>query len=341
MKFQHGFRPLAGSALAALVLTAGAGQAEVPADIAAKLVQIGRVVDPPNTAKIYRPLHKSEPYPGVTVVRDQSFGPDPANVVDVFMPEKGGGKKRPVLIFVSGGAGNKRGPAPDQDFSSDNIALWAVKNGMTGVNVQRRPGAAWDDPAKDIGKAVEWVRANIAKYKGNPDRVFLWAQSAGTIPTATYISHPEFFGPKGVGLKGVVLMSGPPFNILPLQPPPQGPVFPPGAPGAGQPKGGEGKKGDGKKGGGPPPVDPATQLARSNLPGLLKSTVALNLISAELDPMGMAEFQAMLKDELCKAGHCPVVSVLPKHSHMSEVYSVNTADDSVTAPILKWMKSVK
>ena len=57
--------------------------------------------------------------------------------------------------------------------------------------------------------------------------------------------------------------------------------------------------------------------------------------------MGMAEFQVMLKDELCKAGHCPVVSVLPKHSHMSEVYSVNTADDSVAAPILKWMKSVK
>ena len=82
-------------------------------------------------------------------------------------------------------------------------------------------------------------------------------------------------------------------------------------------------------------------LARSNLPGLLKGPVALNLISAQLDPPGMTEFQAQLKEQLCAAGHCPALSVLAKHSHMSEVYSVNTADDSVTAPILKWMKSVK
>ena len=41
---------------------------------------------------------------------------------------------------------------------------------------------------------------------------------------------------------------------------------------------------------------------------------------------------------LLAAGHCPALSVLAKHSHMSEVYSVNTADESVTAPILKWMK---
>jgi hypothetical protein len=41
------------------------------------------------------------------------------------------------------------------------------------------------------------------------------------------------------------------------------------------------------------------------------------------------------------AGHCPTVMVFKDHSHMSEVFSPNTADDSVTAPILKWMKSVK
>ena len=89
--------------------------------------------------------------------------------------------------------------------------LWAVKNGMVGVNMQRRPGQAWDDPAKDVGLVVRWVNQNIARYQGNPERVFIWAQSAGNVPTATYIGHPEFYGPAGVGLKGAIFMSAATF----------------------------------------------------------------------------------------------------------------------------------
>ena len=69
--------------------------------------------------------------------------------------------------------------------------------------------------------------------------------------------------------------------------------------------------------------------------------IPIFLASGELDPVGMAEFNDILKDQLCMAGHCPTVMVFKDHSHMSEVFSPNTADDSVTAPILKWMKSVK
>jgi hypothetical protein len=48
-----------------------------------------------------------------------------------------------------------------------------------------------------------------------------------------------------------------------------------------------------------------------------------------------------LKSELCKAGDCPTYVVDKDHSHISEVMSPDTADTSVTGPILKWMKSVK
>jgi len=30
----------------------------------------------------------------------------------------------------------------------DNIGRWATKNGMVFVNMQRHPGANWDDPPK-------------------------------------------------------------------------------------------------------------------------------------------------------------------------------------------------
>jgi len=348
------------------VAAAGMAQAEVPPEIAKQLVNIGRGVCVPETAQIYRPLQPNPPYKGVTIARDVSFGPDPMNVLDVFSAEKGGGN-RPVLIYVSGGAGNKISGGPNGDVFYDNIMLWATKNGMVGVNMQRRPGSAWDDPAKDISLVVQWVHNNAAKYKGNARRVFIWSQSAGNVPTATYVGHPELYGPKGIGLKGVIFMSPPAFDILPATVPPGGGGGGFGA--CGQPNGGPpaaaapggrggggsgpgagpgaGRGGDGKStvaGGGrgkQAPPDPATQLARSNLPGLVKSKIPYMLAVAELDPPNILSFSAVLKDELCKAGRCPTYLELKDHSHVSEVFSPNTADDSVTGPILKWMTSVK
>jgi triacylglycerol lipase len=322
-------------------LITAASFAAVPPDIATQLKEMGRVVNPAGTAKLYRPLQPKAPYPGVKVDRDIKYFTDDRTVLDVFSPEKGGGS-RPVLIYVSGGAGNKIEPVPDGDAFYDNIMLWAVKNGMTGVNVQRRGGQGleWDEPAKDIGRVIEWAQQNISKYKGNPNRMFIWCHSAGNIPVSTYIGHPELYGAKGVGVKGVIFMAAPSFNIAPVVVPGRGGPGPGGPPKGGPPPEGKGG-GKGKGGGRGAPLDPATQLARSNLPGLLKVNIPIFLASGELDPAGMAEFNGILKEQLCMAGHCPTVMVFKDHSHMSEVFSPNTADDSVTAPILKWMKSVK
>jgi len=328
------------------IALAGVIKAQVPPEIAKQLVNIGRGVCVAETAQIYQPLHPKPPYPDVLIGRDNVFGPDPANVVDVFAPKQGKGG-RPVLIYVSGGAGNRQQGGPDGEPFYDNVMLWAVKNGMVGVNMQRRPGQTWDDPAKDVAMAVFWLSKNIAKFKGNPNRMFIWAQSAGNVPVSTYIGHPEYYGPQGVGIKGVVFMSPPAFNILPATPPPVQGGFGPcnrpnGEPASTQAKGGPGGgkgTGDGKGRGAPP--DAATQLARSNLPGLVKSKVPFMVTVAELDPPNIIGFAETLKSELCKAGDCPTYMVFKDHSHISEVMSPDTADTSVTGPILKWIKSVK
>jgi hypothetical protein len=336
------------------LIAAGVAAAQVPPEIAKELVAIGRGVCVPETAQIYRPLQPNPPYKGVKIARDVSFGPDPKNVIDVFSAEKGGGS-RPVLIYVPGGAGDKQQGGPNGDVFYDNIMLWATKNGMVGVNMQRRPGSAWDDPAKDVALVVEWVGKNISKYKGNPGRVFLWSQSAGNVPVSTYIGHPEFYGPKGVGVKGVVFMSPPAFDILPATPPPvaggfgpcgqpngAAPAAAPAARGGGGRAGGGGRgngKGGGGRGRGGP--DAATQLARSNLPGLVKSKLPFLVTTAELDPPNIVAFAETLRDQLCKANHCPTYMVFKEHSHISQVMSPDTADTSVTGPILKWMKGVK
>jgi hypothetical protein len=368
-------------ALGAIALAASlagdVAQAQVPSNIEASLRKIGQIVDPPCTAKLYRPLMPpndinssgSPLYPGITIARDVSFGPNPKDLIDIFSADKGGAS-RTVLMYIPGGAGNKI-EQQDREANAfyDNIMRWATKNGMVGVNMQRHPGANWDDGGKDVSLMIQWVEANIAKYKGNPDRMFIWAQSAGNGPLGVYIGRPELYGPKGVGVKGAVFMSGQ-FNILPVQP-----AAPAGGRGGGDILAGAGttcglpagaafsnagaingpSRADdppaGGRGGGVgrgrgPQVDPATQLTRSSLPELKKTKVKIMLATAELDPGingANSAFNQALHDELCKDGpdHCPTMLFEKGESHMSEVFSIDTPDKTVSGPILKWMKSVK
>lgn len=360
------------------IFAAGLGLSQVPADIAPKLVAQGRNVCVTDVAILYKPLVLG-PAPGIQFKRDISYGSDPRMVMDVAWPAKGG--NHTVLIYVSGGAGNKMEPVQDGDPFYDNILNWAVKNDMTAVNVQRRtnfgPGADWDQNGKDIATVVQWVHKNIAQYKGNPNRVFIWSHSAGNPPVATYIGRPELYAPDGIELKGAILMSPAPFNLAPVSTGggrgapangapdpaaggkctlpntpvgaaaaaagPGGPRGPggPGGPGGGGPGAGAAKgtgRGGGRGRGGP---DPAVQLERSLLPGLKAAKISFLLAAADLDPTSMPAFNETLKEQLCMAGHCPTVLLFKAHSHVSEVFSPNTPDTSVTGPILKWMKSVK
>ena len=235
--------------------------------------------------------------------------------------------------------------------------------------MQRHASPEWDGGARDLARMLSFVQANIAKYHGNPRRIFVWAHSAGNIPLGTYLGRPELWGPGGVGIRGAILMSAAPFNILPLQASmgthdemmkmfalagktcdsvgpmskdaalpgrtagaPGGPDATPPAPPAV-----------------PPPVDAETQLARSSLPALKTSSVSLFLANGELDvgaepaTQNVMPFTKILHDELCREGpgHCPPLLVAKGHSHMSVVFSVDTEDKTVSDPILAWMHTVK
>jgi hypothetical protein len=400
----------------ALLFSAAVAQAQVPADIEAGLKKIGQIVDPACTAKLYRPLmpkndyntywppDASAPvftgqlYPGVTIARDQSFGANPKDLVDIFTPDKGGGK-RPIFIYIPGGAGNKiEQQAREGNAFYDNIGRWAVKNGMVGVLIQRHPGAVWDDPGRDIANAVDYVKANAAKYKGDPNRIFIVAHSAGNGPLGLYVGHPERWK-NGVQVKGAIFMSG---NPVPGLGAPAGGARGAAAPGArgadgagtrgaagappaggGNPLAGAGvacgltnalgndgavkgpsgvtpapaaaggRDAGAPGGGGRGQLSPQEQAERDNLPGFKKSPVRMMLVRAEFDPGVMGDMIAAdkaLHDELCtidgaKAkdgmGHCPAMLFARQHSHMSEVFSFDTPDKTVSVPILAWMKKTK
>src|SRR5690606_16059402 len=87
----------AGAAVVAVAgLWAGAASAAIPADVQARMREMGRVVAPVDTAKLYRPMFDARLLDGVTVVRDVSFGADPKLALNVYKPAAAG-PARPVL----------------------------------------------------------------------------------------------------------------------------------------------------------------------------------------------------------------------------------------------------
>ena len=281
---------------------------EVPShitpDLAQGLAHIGRVVAPPPTEKLYAPLHEREPYAGVQVRRDVRYGADARHLLDVFQsgaPQTG----KPVLVFVHGGAFMRGERRTGESPFYDNIMLWAVRQGMVGVNMTYRlaPANPWPAAQQDIQAALKWVRENIAASGGDPSRIILMGHSAGAAHVAQYVAHPQFHVVPSSGLAGAVLLSG---------------LFDPATAEANPPL----QAYFGK--------DTTQYPARSAVPGLVASRVPLLIAYAELDPEDFHIQSGQLNTALCNAGRCQGLYRLSGHSHMSEVYSINTADTAVT-----------
>ena len=298
-------------------ISAWTAESPMPPEIAKKLTELGRVIDPQATAKLYAPLQPTEPYFGVRIERDLKYGPAERNRLDIFMPQNVT-SGRPVLVFVHGGAfigGNKR-RTPESPFY-DNIMLWAVKNGFIGVNITYRlaPQFPWPAGADDVASAVEWVSKEIAERGGDPQRIYLMGHSAGAMHVASYVSHPEFYKVKNGGLKGAIMASAIyDLTTAPLTDPEKAYFG----------------------------SDASHYASESSLPGLLKTNIPLMAVSSELDPQGFVTQLDLFKEASCKrSAGCARAVMLPQHSHMSEVYSINTADTRLTDQILEFVKAGK
>ena len=315
MRTQRNGRPagLMGAAAAALGaagwLAAMAAHAQVPPDVAARIAAIGRVVDPAATAKIYAPLQKTAPVPGVAVKRDIAYGPGPKDTLDLFTPEAKA-RPRPILIFVHGGGfvGGDKDRYPDGSPSPfyDNMMLWAVGHGLVGVNMNYpwAPQATYPQVQRDIATVVAWARKNAAAFGGDPDQVIVWGHSAGASHVASFLAHPETYADVA-GAKAPVsaaILSSGGYDLAA----PKDHVY----------------------------YGPAAGLAeRSSTAGLVRSKVPLFVICAELDPEPMVTQAQGLDAALTRAGRAHQFLVAAKHGHMSESYAVNTADQSVSGPV--------
>jgi acetyl esterase/lipase len=276
--------------------------------------KIGPVVDPPGTAALFAPPQKNVPYDSVTVMRDERYGSAPRNRLDVFQPARVDAAPRPILVFVHGGAFTGDDKHPPGNVFYDNIMLWAMANGMVGVNITYRlaPEHPWPAGAQDVAMAVQWTLENANKFGGDPRRIFLMGHSAGATHVATYVAHSEFHKVKGGGLAGAILLSG----IYELTPATDGPAV-------------RAYFGD----------DLAKWPERSSLKGLVASTLPMLVARAELDPPAFIVQGDVLNAAMC-AGRsgCPTWLVFEGQSHMSEVYAINTAETRLSDAIASFVR---
>jgi triacylglycerol lipase len=85
--------------------------------------------------------------------------------------------------------------------------------------------------------------------------------------------------------------------------------------------------------------DVSKYAAESSLPGLLKSRTPLLVTDAELDPPNFQTQAEELTAARQAAGN-PVQRLhVTGHSHLSEAYAIGTADDSVSGPVLKFIRA--
>jgi triacylglycerol lipase len=88
--------------------------------------------------------------------------------------------------------------------------------------------------------------------------------------------------------------------------------------------------------------DPSRYAERSSLAGLLTTKIPLMIAAAELDPPRFVEQFNLVKQAACKAPNgCARATMVPQHSHMSEVYAINAASSSLTDGILDLLKTGK
>jgi acetyl esterase/lipase len=284
-------------------------------DIAENVTAIGRVIDPAKTGAIYAPLHHKEPHAGVIVTRDMSYGPAERHLLDVFVAKDADGP-RPVLMFVHGGGftgGNKA--TPGSPFY-DNVPLWASRHGLVGVNMTYRlaPQHPWPAGPEDVAAALHWVADNIATYGGDPARIVLFGHSAGATHAGSYAAMPQFHGPNGIGIAGLILTSG----IYDLT------GFPVN-------EGYRSYIGN----------DASQYAARSPIGGLGQLPIPSLLVYAELDPPPfVAQFEKLAAAMADAPGGKPKTLMLPQHSHLSLGYAIGTDDTTLTGPILDFVKSL-
>jgi para-nitrobenzyl esterase len=144
--------------------------------------------------------------------------------LNVWTPAKSGSEKLPVLVYVFGG-GFQNGDGSEPRYDGGNMAA----KGMVAVSINYRtnvfgffvhPDLTKESPHHAAGNyglldqvaALQWVQKNIAAFGGDPKRVTIAGESAGSISVSALMASPLSRGlvAGAIGESGAMMSSLPP-----------------------------------------------------------------------------------------------------------------------------------
>lgn len=146
--------------------------------------------------------------------------------LNVWTPAKTGKEKLPVLVYIFGG-GFQNGDGSEPRYDGGNMA----RKGMVAVSLNYRtnvfgflahPELTKESPHKASGNyglldqvaALQWVQKNIAAFGGDPARVTIAGESAGSISVSALMASPLSRGL----IAGAICESGAAIASLPPRP---------------------------------------------------------------------------------------------------------------------------
>jgi acetyl esterase/lipase len=135
------------------------------------------------------------------------------HALDVYTPENRPGNSLPVMFWIHGGgwqAGDK------SDVALKPKALTERGFVFVSTNYRLLPEVKMDELIGDVARSVGWVHRNIARYGGDPTRIFVGGHSAGAQLAALICIDDRYLKKEGMSfdvLKGCVPVDGDTYDI--------------------------------------------------------------------------------------------------------------------------------
>ena len=144
------------------------------------------------------------------VIHDVSYGPEPEQKLDVYMPVGDAQKKRSVVVFFYGGRWTS-GAKEDYRF----IGTAFADQGFVVVipDYRKYPQVHFPVFVQDGAKSLAWVYDNIENYNGSQDRIYVVGHSAGAHIGALLTADAHYMANEGKNrsdvIRGFAGLSGP------------------------------------------------------------------------------------------------------------------------------------
>jgi dipeptidyl aminopeptidase/acylaminoacyl peptidase len=140
----------------------------------------------------------------ITYLKADSAKNTAAEKLNVFAPRKHK-QLKDVLIFIHGGNWNS-GKKSLYNFFGNRFARKGIVTVI--IDYPLSPAAKYNEMAMASATAVKWVKENIAKYGGDPDKIFISGHSAGGHLAALISIDNDYFDTLGIKnpIKGTIFI---------------------------------------------------------------------------------------------------------------------------------------